>query len=132
MAIFYQASTAEKTLPASFCSIQKLPQLFEETHAAIAGQTEADGSRIEAQAQTTLLQINASPRSKDGPLRHRKHRLAPLEFCSDRTAPLSLLLATEAICACRSTPARKALWTFFGENPQTYISPSSRTGTHVD
>ena len=66
MAIFYQASTAEKTLPASFCSIQKLPQLFEETHAAIAGQTEADGSRIEAQAQTTLLQINASPRPKDG------------------------------------------------------------------
>jgi hypothetical protein len=39
MAIFYQASTAEKTLRASFCSIQKLPQLFEETHAAIAGKT---------------------------------------------------------------------------------------------
>ena len=66
MAIFHQASTAKKTLPASFCSIQKLPRLSEETHAAIAGQTEANGSRIEAQVQITILQINASQRSKDG------------------------------------------------------------------
>jgi hypothetical protein len=130
MAIFYQASTAEKTLPASFCSIQKLPQLFEETHAAIAGKTVV--ALTPKCKQRSCKSTHRNGQRTDGPLRHRKHRLAPLEFCSDRTAPLSLLLATEAICACRSNPARKARWTFFGEHPQTYVSPSSRTGTHVD
>ncbi len=66
MAIFYQASTTKKTLPASFCSIQKLPRRIAKTLVAIAGKTGAVGSRIEAQGQTTLLQINASQRSKDG------------------------------------------------------------------
>ena len=121
MAIFYQASTAEKTLPASFCSIQKLPQLFEETHAAIAGQTEADGSRIEAQAQTTLLQINASQRSKDG-------RTA--EAPETSTGPTGILFRThgsaESSPRDRSNmrmsiePCDESSLDFFAEHPQAY------------
>ena len=134
MAIFYRASTAKKTLPASFCSIQKLPRRIAKTLVAIAGKTGVDGSRIEAQVQTTILQINASPRSKDG-------RTA--EAPETSTGPTGILFrphgSAESSPRDRSymrpsiEPCDESSLDFFGEHPQAYCGHRhARAHTLID
>ncbi len=118
MAIFYQASTAEKTLPASFCSIQKLPQLFEETHAAIAAQTVV--ALKPKCKQRSCKSTHRRDQRTDGLLRHREHPLVPLESCSDTQGSAESSPRDRSNMRPSIEPCDESSLDFFAEHPQAY------------